>query len=270
MRIETIDTSPFHTFPQQIAAGGGRTMTCPVNIYRGTVQGLPGSLDAVLVASDLQGVAALPTEEGVTRLVGEALAEHLAKLADEGRIPPLSKVGVVLAGDLYSSPSADERGASGDVRPVWRAFAARHRWVVGVAGNHDRFGSTSEERELFQAEPAIHVLDGECVELDGLRIGGVGGIIGDPAKPARREEKEFLRSLRRVLGETPAVLVMHHGPDAKRGELRGHSAIRQALDRSGELLVICGHVYWSEPTTDLRGGAQVLNADGRVVLLERG
>ena len=269
MRIEKLDGSPFYSFPHRIAAGGGRTMSCPLNLYRGVLRGMPEAFDAILVASDLQGIAPPLSGEGEMRLVGEVLAEHLVKLADEEKIPSAAKTGVILAGDLYSAPAADQRGVSGDVRSVWRAFAAGHRWVAGVAGNHDTFGSTTDDKESFEAESRTHLLDGRCEDLDGVRIGGVGGIIGDPAKPARREEKEFLRSMRHVLSREPRVLVLHHGPDAKRGELRGHPAIRQALDRSSGLLVICGHVYWDEPITDLRGGAQVLNADGRVVLLER-
>jgi hypothetical protein len=35
-------------------------------------------------------------------------------------------------------------------------------------------------------------------------------------------------------------------------------------------LVICGHSHWDEPLAELPGGAQVLNVDGRAVLLRRG
>jgi Icc protein len=75
--------------------------------------------------------------------------------------------------------------------------------------------------------------------------------------------------MRKVLAAKPDVLVMHHGPDAERGELRGHPLIRRALDDSDGLLVICGHVYWREPLAMVRGGAQALNVDGRVVVLRR-
>lgn len=269
MQVVAVESSPFHTFEHRTAAGGGRTATYPVQLYRGKVRGLPDTLDAVLVASDLQGVAPVEAAGGALRLVGEALAEQVATLADAGTVPALAKIGVVLAGDLYSAPTADLRGASGDVRSVWRAFATRYRWVVGAAGNHDTFGATTQEAASFRAEPRIHLLDGDTVTLDGLRVGGVGSIIGDPSKPGRRDERDFMRAMRRVLAERPAMLVMHHGPDAQRGQLRGHPEIRKALDRSGELLVVCGHVYWPSPVSDLRGGAQVLNVDGRVVLLER-
>lgn len=269
MKIAAIESSPFHAFEHHAAAGGGHTATYPIQLYRGKMSGLPDGLDGLLIASDLQGVAKVAAAGGGLRLVGEALAEQVAMLAERGEVPPPAKIGVVLAGDLYSAPTADLRGATGDVRSVWRAFAARYRWVIGVEGNHDTFGVTAQEASAFRTEPRIHLLDGGTAVLDGMCVGGVGGIIGDSNKPGRRAERDFLRAMRRVLAERPAMLVLHHGPDAQRGELRGHPEIRRALDRSGELLVVCGHVYWPSPTVELRGGAQVLNADGRVVLLER-
>lgn len=268
MWIPSLDSSPFFSFPQQVAAGDSKTATYPLSLYRGTVKGLPASLDALLVASDLQGVAPVAAR-GEVGLVGEALAGHLVDLAARREIPPLDRVGVVLAGDLYSSPGADERGASGDVRPVWRAFG-RHPWVAGVAGNHDTFGDTEAERARFSQEPKIVFLDGTLRGLDGLTVAGVGGIIGNPKKPRRRKESQFLGAVERLLQQRPSLLVLHHGPDVERGGLRGHPAIRRVLEaHQGELLVVCGHVYWPTPLADLSSDVQVLNADGRVVLLER-
>ena len=268
MKILSIDAAPLHTIQQRVAAGGGKSEAKSLQVHRGVIRGLPDGVEALVVASDLQGIAMLQSREA-TRLVGEVLSEELSLLAERDTIPPLSKVGVILAGNLYSAPNADELGVSGDVRPVWNAFAGRHRWVAGVAGLHDTFGDVREERDRFAAQGRVNLLDGDCVVLDGVRVGGVGYMIGDASKPGRREEKEYLRALRRVLDQKPALVVLHQGPDAKRGELRGHASIRQAFDRSGEMLVVCGHVYWREPMTDIRGGAQVLNVNGRVVLLER-
>jgi hypothetical protein len=39
--------------------------------------------------------------------------------------------------------------------------------------------------------------------MDGLRLGGVGGIIGDPCKPRRKTEKRFLELLEGVLRQQP-------------------------------------------------------------------
>ena len=266
MRIRSVDVTPFHSFPYFNAASGGGTETRQCSLFRAKADALPPEIQALVIASDLQGVVGSAPS---SQLLGVGLADELAALSATGRVPPLNAVGAVLAGDLFSAPRADKRGASGDVRDVWLAFASRFRFVVGVAGNHDTFG-TPEELAALKATPGVHLLDGDVANLDGVVIGGVGGISGDPAKPQRRHEREFLRALRRVVDADAKVVVLHHGPDADRGRLRGSPEIRQALDRSGPRLVICGHVYWPEPLVDIRGGAQVLNADSRVVVVTRG
>jgi Icc-related predicted phosphoesterase len=174
----------------------------------------------------------------------------------------------VLAGDLFSDPSANKRGASGDVRSVWSAFAAQFRWVVGVAGNHDTFG-TPRERERFLQHPGVHLLDTEVRELDGLALGGVSGIIGRVEKPGRREEADQLEHIRKVLRREPEVLVLHEGPDFPAEALRGSAPIREAVSARKGLLIVCGHCHWEVPLVTLEGGAQVLNVDARAVLLTR-
>ncbi|WP_426756769.1 metallophosphoesterase family protein [Myxococcus sp. Y35] len=184
-------------------------------------------------------------------------------------MPPLAHTGVVLAGDLYSDDTAMVRGASGDVRSVWEAFGQQFRWVVGVAGNHDTFGGTREQARFFRQRPALRLLDGDVVEMDGLRMGGVGGIIGRPDKPGRRDEETFLREVRRVMRQPPEVLVFHQGPDVPGTRMRGSAAIREALPAREDLLVICGHAHWDTPLVSLPEGPQVLNVDSRAVLLTR-
>lgn len=61
--------------------------------------------------------------------------------AYEGKLPPIARMGAILAGDLYSVPEANKRGGYGDVADVWSAFASRFAWVAGVAGNHDDVSS---------------------------------------------------------------------------------------------------------------------------------
>jgi Icc-related predicted phosphoesterase len=267
MRVLSIDRDPIAKIAHLAAAGQGRAENYELPLLRGSIDGLPGDLDALVVASDLQGVSELAADRAL-HLLGEVVAERLAALADADSIPPCTRTGVLLAGDLFSAPAADVRGISGDVRPVWRAFARSFRWVAGVAGNHDTFGAGHDRGAAFR-EPRVHVLDGDVVDLDGLRVAGLGGIVGDPAKPGRRDEREFVRELKRLIRANPDVVVLHHGPDTQRGELRGHPAVRRALDRSGPLLVVCGHAYWPEPLAEVRGGAQALNVDSRVVVLTR-
>jgi Icc-related predicted phosphoesterase len=269
MRIASLDATSFHSFPHQAAAGEGTTATYPISLFRGTVTGLPAGVDALVVASDLQGIAPVAARGGAVGLVGEALADHLADLAELGEIPPLARVGVVLAGDLFSAPAADRRGASGDVRSVWRSFA-RHAWVAGVAGNHDTFGKTFAEQAQFAAEPRMALLDGARRDLDGLVVAGVGGIIGNPNKPQRHKENQFLRTIETLLAGDPVLLVLHQGPDDAVGRQRGHEAVRRVLQgHRRELLVVCGHTHWREPIVELSETVQVVNVDGRVLVLGR-
>ncbi len=65
------------------------------------------------------------------------------------------------------------------------AFSRALHWVAGVAGNHD------DVRGIKNIANA-HLLDGDIVELDRIRVAGVSLIAGDPAKHGRRLEHEQL------------------------------------------------------------------------------
>ncbi len=268
MRILSVEKGPPQWSLSYLnAAPRGGSMPAELPILRGTVDSLPGELMGLLVTSDLQGVAPLPSDGGALALLGQVLAEHLQTLAEAGDIPPLRHIGVLLAGDLYSAPAGDQRGATGDVRRVWQAFTERFRWVAGVGGNHDLFG-TPRERERFTTQPGVHFLDGTAAELDSLRIGGVSGIIGNPKKPCRRDEETFFEMLERALFSHPELLVLHEGPDVPRTRRPGTPSIREQIEVARrDLLVICGHSHWHEPLAHLDSGCQVLNVDARAVLL---
>ncbi len=265
MRIFELDRQPLHRLRFLNAAPRGGVVSEVLPIVRGRVDALPDGLDALVLTSDLQGVVRSTSGELV--LLGIALAEELVRLSDDRAIPDPSATGVVLAGDLYSAPGGDVRGASGDVRDVWLAFRETHRWVVGVAGNHDRFGSEREQRG-FEAEDGVHLLDGSIVELDTIRFGGVGLIIGNPDKPGRRASGDFLDTLELVLGEGPRVMVLHEGPSGDAGQ-RGNADIRELVEQSDAALTVCGHCHWDDPVAELAPGRQVLNVDGRAVVLTR-
>lgn len=237
-----------------------------IPVLRGQVDALPGGLRALVVAADLQA-RALPAwgQEGV-RLAGEAVAEQLAGLAEAGALPPADLTGVVLAGDLWCDPACRKMGGLGDVRPVWRAFAERFRWVAGVAGNHDAFGHP-REKAAFVTEERTHLLDGDVVELDGLRLGGVGGIVGDPRRPNRRDPVDQTDLVLAVLSRDVDLLVLHEGPDVPGYDLPGEPALREALDvAEDQASVVCGHVHWRQPGARL-GRRQVVNVDARVLVL---
>lgn len=129
--------------------------------------------------------------------------------------------------------------------------------LAGVAGNHDIFADN--------AAPA-GVLDGDCVELGGFRIGGIGGIVGQPRKENRRTETQFRELLMRIVKKRPNVLVLHLPPhvDAECPGDQMISATLQELDYSG--LVICGHKRWSQRVRKI-GRAVCLNVCDAVVTL---
>lgn len=266
MRILDIDPKPLHRIRYSNARKGGGVESALLPISRGRVDRLPEGVQAVVVASDLQGVvSAWPTQEN--HLLGIELADVLAALGEEGSLPVAEASGVILAGDLFSAPGGDKRGATGDVRAVWEAFSERFAWVVGVAGNHDTFGSAKGRARLMQRHN-VHLLDADLAALGGVRVGGVQHIMGDPRRVGRVAEEDFLASLDLVLEAQPDVVVLHEGPHASRGQ-RGSALVTQRLTRAATPLVVCGHVHWEQPLAQLPGGVQVLNVDARVVVLTR-
>lgn len=269
MRVHSIRSERLPGLWHLSAAPGGGVESIELPILTAEVDRLPGQLAGLLLAADLQGMAPVATLDGASDLLGIALADHMVQLADAGEAPPASELGVLLAGDLFSAPQADKRGATGDVRPVWLAFRSEMRWVAGVAGNHDLFGKDGE-RQRFASQQGIYWIDGQVVEVDGLRIGGVGGIIGTSGKPGRREEEDFLSVLESVLAQRPEILVLHQGPSGPGDGQSGHESVKAALEaRSDGPLVICGHVHWPQPLAELRSGVQVLNVDGTALVLQR-
>lgn len=263
MRVRELDPAPWRELPYLDAGGGGLIERRSLPVLRGVVEGLPRDLDALVVASDLQGREE-PRAGEPPRLLGEALADALEAWSD---LPLLGRTGVLLAGDLFVDEALAARGGLGDVRPVWRALRRVARWVAGVAGNHDAFGDAAEQAR-FAREPGVHLLDGEVRALDGLRVGGVGGIPGNPRRPQRKAPDVFLDALLDVLERRPDVLVVHPPPPAP-GMRGGEPLVGEALAATGRpTLVVCGHARWPAALHAF-GPHQVLNADGRVVVLER-
>jgi hypothetical protein len=150
-------------------------------------------------------------------------------------------------------PDASKRGGFGDVASVWRAFLERSAWVAGVAGNHDDVSTLPSGAKL---------LDSETTQLDGLRIGGVGLICGDPERLGRRAEVDQLAAIELVSEERPDILVLHEGPAGGEGQPGNDRIDRKAP------FIVCGHVHWGNPVhRDARG--VVINVDARAIVLTR-
>jgi len=252
IRIDSIDDCSLSELRYMNARSGGGTEVSRLEIHRAHAnRRLGDQLDGLICCSDLQGIVS-------GELLGVAVARHLAELADERVLPPAMRMGVLLAGDLYSVPAANKRGGYGDVAPVWREFAQRFAWVAGVAGNHDDVTG-------IEVGADVHLLDGDLAAIDGLRIGGVGRVIGNPNKLGRRDEDEHLEMIADVIAEPCDVVVLHEGPSGDDAQ-PGNAIIRELVEDAGVPLTVCGHCHWRRPLAELQRG-QVLNVDARVVVL---
>lgn len=228
MRITSIESKRLAEIRYLNAGRGpGDFYSDVVPVHRGFVDVLPAGTSAIVVTADLQGRETFESAGGQPlRLLGEVVpailqAEVLPRLG-----LPRGDIGVWLAGDFYTVPALDKRGGSGDVRPVWDAFAAEFDWVAGVAGNHDTFAGDAN-RPRF-AGP-IHFLDNDHVMIGSVSIAGLSGIPGNPKRPWRRSEDDYVETLGMLLRESPAITIMHDGPDAPASGFQGSPRIREVF-----------------------------------------
>ena len=268
MRILEFQTDPAFEFRYLNAGRGpGQFYEDRLTVHRARVDRLPEGVSALIATADLQGRERFQDSPGgPLRLLGEVLPERLAtEVLPALRIGEPNDAAALLAGDFYTVPALDKRGGTGDVTSVWRAFADSFRWVAGIPGNHDTFGDRPARRPRLPAR--MYFLDGDGAEIGGIRIAGIGGIIGNAARPNRRSEEDYLATLRQLLQPCPDVLLMHEGPDGIRPQQRGLSQVREILEASGMPLVIRGHAHWDQPFAEFPSGLLVLNVDARVVVL---
>lgn len=226
-------------------------------IYQGLVHTTMTGVDGLVVTSDLQGRDRGPSPS----LAGVAAATRIARWTKEALGRDASRFGVVLPGDYWASElNRPKFGGYGDVRSVWRAFADRFAWVVGVPGNHDLFAAGGERIDMDELASKAHVLDERGVQIAGLTIAGVGGCVGNPNRPFRFTEESHRERLAAALDSSPDVLVLHQGPPADGRARRGAEEVeRQLLAYPRPLLVLCGHERWTTPLHQL-GNCQILNA----------
>lgn len=272
MRIIEIKPEPLLEIPFLNAGrGAGNFYEDRLPVHEAFVDRLPEGVGAILATADLQGRERFQdrAHDGPLRLLGEVVPKRLeSEILPRFGFPPANEIGVLLAGDFYTVPALDRRGGSGDVTAVWEAFADRFAWVAGVAGNHDTFGPSLSPPPFLANLQNVDYLDGDIADVDGFRVAGIGGIIGNPRKPHRRSEDEYIGVLRMLMEHHPDVLVMHDGPTAPVHGFRGSPMMRELIEQSKSCpLVVRGHAHWPEPLVELDGGTQVLNVDARVVVL---
>ncbi len=266
--IENIQDEPIDYFPYLNVGGGRKRMSSNIvrellPIYEGTLNGLPDSLDALIICSDLQGNV---MEDDSIYLLGEVLPEKLLETLQNHHPEILpGRVGVFLCGDMYAN--LQKRGGLGDVRTVWWSFREAFAWVAGVAGNHDEFGD-HQDKKNFKRENGIYLLENESQEIDGMRVAGVGGIIGNPKKPNRTEKFDFLDMVEERMEENPEFLLLHEGPSVKEQNLMGNPDIREAIEAFPANFICCGHSHWKVHSATLSNNATVLNADAKAFIFK--
>lgn len=272
LKLISTPRAPIHIIPTTVVDPQHKQpKRSTLEVLSWVVDELPTGLEALIITGDLQGYDArafeLPASQ--RRLMGHAVAEELSILCELDVLPAAIKTGVLLLGDLWAEPKLDKMGGLGDVQQVWRSFVERFRWVAGVAGNHDLFERAAAFGQTFEGWANTYALDGQVVQVDELSVGGVSGIIGAKGKAWRVPERAQLDQLRRVLNKRPDVLIMHQGPDHPEGLGRGEPKLRALLETQRVPLACFGHCYWPDPLATLSNGAQLINADSRVIVLQR-
>lgn len=269
IKITSIDDQPFHSVDYLNVAGKRQVVFQTLPFLRAETPHLPPPLQLLVFTADLQGREKPAAPDGERRLLGEIVAEDISILSQLGDLPPRDRIGVCLCGDFFSRPGLDRRGGSGDCRHVWLAFRDAARWVCGVAGNHDIFGPGPSEPDFnaFKAEAGVYFLEEDAVELDGMNIGGVSGIVGNPRRPFRRQEEDYSRAIKNILGNNPDLFLLHDGPDYPESGFKGWPDVRNILETGPPVFTVRGHTHWPRPLVELSNGTQVLNVDSLVVLL---
>lgn len=250
---------------------GGRAIERrTVPIVRLRVEDWPnGDAQCIALTSDLQCFDRHDVPPFERRLLSYVVAEELERLSDENVLPPCDNVGIVLGGDLYAIASLDKRGGSGDVQGIWRSFADRFRWVVGVAGNHDLFDGVDKFGRLSRISN-IFPLHGDCAELDGLNVAGISGIPGRKKRIWRYDEQELIEFIQFLLSEPQHILLLHQGPLGSGPGQRGFELINHAIDQADcpPDVIAFGHCYWKDMLTDYSPQTQLLSLECRVIVLE--
>lgn len=273
VRVLQVLTEPHLVVRHRSALDGGRGLHRR-RVRRALVDRLPDDVDAILVASDLQGRAAFDEPGLAGQLLGVALAAAVAALAGDGVVPHAERLGVFLCGDLWADPDSAKLGGTGDVSAVWRAFARCARWVVGVLGNHDELGGSATEAAALRAAPGIHVLDPDArtferVDIGGVTVAGISGIEGNPHKWLRRSDADLETAARAALATRPPVLLTHQHPAIAGAAQPGSRGLATALGEGAPCLAFFGHKRVDEPVVTLSNGTQLVSVEHAAILLTR-
>lgn len=159
---------------------------------------------------------------------------------------------VIGAGD-YCNTRQNLAGAMALLKDIKRPF-------VAVPGNAE---SIEELREAAHTD--MYILHGETLEINGLRIGGIG--YGVPVTPfgdwsCDLNENKAAELLAPMSGLD--ILITHSPPHGvadvtSQGQSVGSIAIKEAIARISPKLVLCGHIHDSWGVEGTIGATRVVN-----------
>ncbi|MDP4198244.1 MAG: hypothetical protein Q8922_04995 [Bacteroidota bacterium] len=262
MRIEQFNPEPICLIPYRKLDNDNVVRDHEYPVFECRASGLPEGIEAIVCTSDLQGVHSSPASKQ-NILSGVHVASSLRQYFELHEYANPQKTLAVLAGDFYTELNLGGRGGFGYADEVWQAFASAFGHVVGVAGNHDDFRLT-----LRDGYPNLHLLHDEDRRSCGLKIDGIGGIIGHSTKlPMRHSEAAFTAMFHRQFGAQLDILVMHDNPERFDPFFSGLSQL--AVGTSSPPVIIFGHRKLREPLRELENGVQLLSVNERVVILTR-
>jgi Icc protein len=223
----------------------GTTVMQELWVHRIFVEGLPPTLDALFVTSDLQGWARRPDGP---RLLGFAVADELLDHCRASGLDP-RRIGVLLAGDLYRArgSAAREVASATCARSGARSRRRSGSWP-GSPATTTRSARAPATCCAFAQEEGIHLLDSgtegllpgaECL---GLRLAGVSGIVGNPIRPWRKTREEMTAALARVAQLGADVLLLHQNPSLPDVRRSDHLWLTELLHAHGTAACGCSGI----------------------------
>lgn len=183
---------------------------------------------------------------------------------------------IAIAGDLTNHGTPEE------MRAVLAVLEHIHIPIVAVMGNHDHESGHQDELAGMLRLAGVHLLDGQCFEVDGVGFAGAKGFAGGFApyelmpfgeggiktfvEIAEREAIKLDYGLAQL--NTPVkVAITHYAPirETVVGEpepifpFMGSSRLARALDRHKPKLALHGHAHRGTFAAEGPAGVRVCN-----------
>lgn len=182
----------------------------------------------------------------------------------------------VIAGDLTN------HGLPEEMRSALAVLEHIHIPILAVLGNHDHESGHQDELAGMLRLAGVHLLDGQCFEVDGVGFAGTKGFAGGFApyelmpfgefgiktfvEIAEREAIKLDYGLAQL--KTPVkVAISHYAPirETVVGEpepifaFLGSSRLARALDRHKPKLALHGHAHHGTFSAESESGVRVCN-----------